>query len=84
MKDNLSIKDFVYNYKTTYEQGFTREEIDVVKGLFSKINIQKFDEALYGITCMMIDDQIVIYHCDIEKALRCGLQNRSLNFYEFD
>ena len=51
---------------------------------YPNINIDKFNSALRGITCMMINDEIVIYHCDIDKALCCGIENRNLSSWEWD
>jgi len=46
--------------------------------------MDKFNSALIGITCMRINDETVIYHCDIDKALRCGVENRNLRTWELD
>jgi hypothetical protein len=37
-----------------------------------------------GITCMMINNQMVIYHCDIHTAIMCGIENRDMKPSEFD
>jgi len=52
--------------------------------MFKNINEDKFNDALYGITVMVIDGETVIYHCDIELALACGLNNRERTEAEFD
>lgn len=83
------IKVYVYrlvyeNFKTKYEQGFTKDEIKSITEMFPVLNMDKFNDALMGITCMMIDNEIIVYHCDIEKALLCGIESRSLYSYEFD
>ena len=33
---------------------------------------------------MMKDNEIIQYHCDIEKALLCGIEKRNLRSYEWD
>lgn len=78
------IKERVDNYKTKYEHGFIQSEIGDILTHYPDINMVKFNEALNGITCMMIDEHTVIYHRDIEKALICGVENRGLRVGEWD
>jgi len=79
-----SIEKLVYDYPTRYEEGFIREEIDELLKQFPKIHKNKFYDALRGITCVMRDGKLVIYHCDILRALHCGLENRNLTLLEWD
>lgn len=79
-----NIREKVYNFKTKNKEGFIQSEIDTLLKDYPKINLDKFNNALMGNTCMMIDDEIVMYHCDIEKALRCGVENRNLRNWELD
>ena len=79
-----NIREKVYNFKTKNKEGFIQSEIDTLLKDYPKINMDKFNNALMGNTCMMIDDEIVMYHCDIEKALRCGVENRNLRNLELD
>ena len=74
----------ITNFKTKYKEGFIQSEIDDLLKLYSAINKSAFDSALMGITCIMINDELVIYRHDIEKALECGLENRALTEFEFD
>ena len=46
--------------------------------------MNKFDDAMRGNTCMIIDDEIIHYHCDVYNAIICGSQNRNLNGWEWD
>lgn len=80
----MSIKDKVDNYPTKHKEGFIKSEIDDLLKDYPGINMDRFNDALSGITGMMIDDEIITYHCDIEKALYCGTENRGLRFYEWD
>ena len=66
-----NIKEKVYNFKTKYKEGFIQSEIETLLKDYPKINIEKFNNALMGNTCMLINDEIITYHCDIEKALLC-------------
>lgn len=72
-----SIHQVVYEFKTKNEMGFTYNEInDLLTSFFPKINREKFDNALRGVTC--VGDEFgnsVIYHIDIERAIACGLRN---------
>jgi hypothetical protein len=87
MKLNIimeNIREKVYNFKTKNKEGFVQSEIDALLKDYPNINMDKFNSALTGNTCIRVDNEIVIYHCDIEKALRCGIENRNLNSLEFD
>ncbi len=79
-----NIKEKVYNFKTKYKEGFIQSEIETLLKDYPKINIEKFNNALMGNTCMLINDEIITYHCDIEKALLCGIENRELRSWEWD
>jgi len=79
-----NITEKVYSFKTKNKEGFVQSEIDSLLKDYPDINMDKFNSALRGVTCMRINDEIVIYHCDIDKALRCGIENRSLSSWEWD
>lgn len=82
---NKEVKDLVHNYKTNSKYGFIQSEIDDVLKSFPQIKMEKFNNALYGITCMSDEDgNTIIYHCDIYHAILCGIEDRNLNFNEFD
>lgn len=75
---------FIQEYPTKYKQGFTSEEILTLISKFHRLHKDKFYDALNGNTCMIVNTEIIHYHCDILTALRCGLENRSINQSEFD
>lgn len=79
-----SIKERVYGFKTKHKEGFVKGEIDELLKDYPNINMEKFDNALTGITCALVDNEIVIYHCDIELALRCGVEDRKPRSWELD
>mgnify|MGYP001549494929 FL=1 len=79
-----NIREKIYNFKTKNKEGFVQSEIDMLLKDYPDINLDKLNSALRGITCMMVDNETVIYHCDIEKALRCGIENRNLRTWEWD
>lgn len=79
------IEDKVYNYKTKYKQGFIESEIEEILKEYPGINMNKYNDAMMGNTCMVDkNDGLIIYHCDIVKAIICGLENRDLRFEEWD
>lgn len=78
------IHDLVYNFRSINKYGLTVEELLV---LLKKLKIapevfnEKFGE---GNTCAFISGRIVMYHCDIELAIICCLENREKTFEEWD
>lgn len=74
----------VYEYPTKNKQGFIYEEIEELLKKYPKINRDKFNEAMWGNTCMMVEGKLVMYHCDVFKALQCGIENRNLTLGEWD
>ena len=83
--ESFNIDKFVYDYKTKNAEGFTYLELKELKEKFPlEFNEEKFNDALMGTTCMMIDGDIITYHCDIITAFYCGVENRGMKWYEFD
>lgn len=80
----MNIEDKVNSFKTKHEQGFIGSEIEELLKDYPDVDRVKFNNALNGITCMVIEDEIIIYHCDIATALRCGIEKREVRGYEFD
>ena len=78
------IQDKVYTYKTKHKEGFLQTEIDTLLIDYPDINMDMFNDALMGNTCMVKDGKIVQYHCDIYKAIICGIENRGLTANEWD
>lgn len=79
-----NIRKKIYNFKTKNEEGFVQSEIDTLLKDYPDINMDKFNSALMGNTCVMVGNESVMCHCDIEKALRCGVENRNLRSWEWD
>lgn len=80
------IEELVDNFQTNSEYGFSPKEMQEIIDKVGRnlINEDKFNNALYGGTCMRIDGVIITYHCDVEKALRCALDSRDLTVGEWD
>ena len=74
----------VYSYNTKYEEGYIRKELDELLSKFPDINMDKFDDALAYNTCMLKGDDVILYHCDVLTALRCGIENRNMHVSEWD
>jgi len=79
-----SLEEKVYSFPTKHKEGFIQSEIDELLKQFHSVNMDKFNDAMLGNTCMIKDDEIIIYHCDVLTALRCGLGNRGVLPHEFD
>ena len=77
------LKEKVYNYNTKYSAGFIKSEIEQ---LLEELNIneKRFYKALGVNTCMLIDGNVITYHCDILKAVVCAIENREQNSLEWD
>ena len=83
-KKKIDLESLVYNFKTKNKKGFTYADQKKLLKKFPKINMQKYNSAMMGQTCIMINKELVTYHHDVLKALRCGLENRNLTEIEFD
>lgn len=65
--------------------GYTSEELAKILDDNPNIKEDKFWNALRGVTCMMNSEgKALIYHCDVELAVTCGLENRDMTSDEWD
>ena len=80
----MNIHEKVYNYPTKHKEGFVQSEVDALLKDYPNIDMEKFNSALRGNTRMVKEGEIIQYHCDIEKALICGIEKRNLRGYEWD
>lgn len=78
-----TILEKVHSYKTKYSEGFLQSEIQDLLKDYPGIDMVKFDEALNGITCVMIGGKLVFYPCDVELALRSGIGEK-IHTFEWD
>jgi len=67
-------RDFIHDYPTKYKEGFTDKELKELFSLFpdNSINMDGYNNAVMGDTCMMIDNEIISYHCDVVKGINSG------------
>lgn len=87
MNIKTEVNQYVNNFKTKYDMGFISAESEIVLEHFKskyKFDMDKYYEAMYGNTCMVIDEQIVTYHCDIALGIMCGIEERKLTAPEWD
>jgi len=84
-QDNLH--DYIYKTKWTSEWGMIDSEIQpLIKHLQGKYvwNEDKYNSAMTGNTCMLMEGEIVNYHCDVLLAVNCALENRTPTVDELD
>lgn len=80
-----NVQKIVESFKTINKEGFTDDEIKKLFETYNdELNVDAFNNALRGVTCMMKNGKTIIYHCDIELALSCGFENREPRSFEWD
>ena len=80
----MNLEKLVYDYPTKNKEGFTdSEQLELLKK-FPDIDMEKYNKALGVVTCLVIDEETVIYHCDVLTALRCVTENRDMKSWEWD
>jgi hypothetical protein len=80
----MTISERVNTYPTKHEEGFISSELEELLKEYPNIDIGKFNEAMMGNTCMLKGNEVIMYHCDIELAIRCGIEKRNVRGYEMD
>lgn len=80
----IEIEKRVSEYKTKFKEGFTQSEIKDLLKEYPSVNMERFNNALTVVTCLVFNKEVIIYRQDIYNALICGLENRDLNTQEFD
>lgn len=83
-KISINIEDMVYTYPTKNREGFTQEELENLLTWFPTMNRERFDKNMIGNTCLIIEDKIINYQCDVYRALMCAFENRDLTLGEWD
>lgn len=79
------VRERVYNFPTESEMGFTSKELETLTAEFPDLDKDKYNSALRGVTCMANDKgEMITYHCDVYKAICCGIQKRDLKGFEWD
>lgn len=74
----------VYEFNTKSEYGFTWIEIEELLSEYPDVDMEKFNDAMMGNTCMMEGGWIINYPCDVLLALNCGIEQRKQKIWEWD
>lgn len=81
----MTIRDFVYNYKTKYSSGFTDNELNEIIKIFPSIDRLSFHKSFFGNTCSAYVDkdtgvtELVNYHEDVVYVLSNHLKGQNFN-----
>ncbi len=81
--NSKNISEIINNYPTKYKEGFMESEVNSLLEKYG-LDSKKFYEKLGVNTCIEIDGEILTYHCDIETALFCLIENRDKTIWEWD
>lgn len=74
----------VYMELTKNKEGYTPAEIEELLGKNPEADRNIFYDNLNGVTGMFKNGEMIIYHCDVETALKCAIDKRRMRGYEFD
>ncbi len=84
MNTNQELYDMVYGWKTKYKEGFMPDELKEITDQFPQMDMDKYEDAMMGNTCSVHEGRFCMYHTDVYKAIRCGLEKRDLKVGEWD
>jgi hypothetical protein len=84
-KEKNLLYERVYSYKSKSEHGLIEAEVQDVLKDYPDCNMEKYNSAMNGNTCMVNDNkEIINYHCDVYSAILCGVENRDQMLHEWD
>jgi len=84
-KEKNLLYERVYSYKSKSEHGLIEAEVQDVLKDYPDCNMEKYNSAMNGNTCMVNEDkEIINYHCDVYSAILCGVENRDQMLHEWD
>lgn len=88
-EENAKLHRFIYTFPTERgNHGFKPYELETIlkkyKNLYPKFSMEHYSSAMRGNTCMMHGGKLVMYHCDVFKAIQAGIENRELTVGEWD
>lgn len=88
---DVLLDELIYNYINDYptwsEYGFTPEEIQfVVSEIKDEFpwNENKWNNSMMGNTGSIIEGKFITYHCDIITGILCAIENRGMKINEWD
>lgn len=68
-----------------YKEGYTSEEInELLETKYPSISYDDFADKLGVVTGIMRDGDFIYFEDDVEKAIRCCIERRDLNSFEWD
>ena len=82
------IHELVTNFQRKSIHGFNINEqlelISQVEYFYPNFNMDKFESALEGVTCMREGESLIIYPIDVLHALECGCRDEDLPLSKWD
>jgi hypothetical protein len=77
------LKEYIYEYPTKHKEGFTDSEL--LKIIYDlHLGKGRFFDKLGVNTCMVIEEEIVLYHEDVLRTIRLIWERRDMYHYEWD
>ena len=84
-KEKTLLYERVYNYKSKSDHGLISTEIEDILKDYPDCDMEKYNDAMFGNTCMFEDDKgFIHYHTDVYSAILCGVENRDQMLQEWD
>lgn len=68
MNEITLLENKIYMFKTKYPQGFTSNEIFELLLDFPQFTIGQINQQFIGDGCMIIDEDMIHYHCDVYRV----------------
>lgn len=79
------VSKLVYEYKTSFDMGFTSlEQSMFLNEHFPTIDLKKYYSLFFGTTATVQNGFMITYHCDIVTSIMCCIENRDMKQSEFD
>jgi len=79
------VNKMVYEYDTMHERGFTQIEQELfLTEFFPEIDKKKYYSYFFGTTYTIQDGFAITHYTDIVTSIMCCLEDRDMNFMEFD
>lgn len=60
----------ILNYPTKHREGFNDDDITKLLKEYPNIDMVKFNDCLFGDTCLLKGNEVIRYKHDIERAVR--------------
>jgi len=70
----MTITERVNTYPTKHKEGFIKSELDELLKEYPNIDMKKFNYSMMGHTGSIIDGEFIVYHCDVEAAIKFSVK----------